>query len=125
MAKSPPELTPAEFSVMKALWELGSGNVADIRAKLSAQQGTEPAYTTVMTLLGRMATKGAVRVDRAREPFVYRPALKRQSALRHRLREFLETVFDGRADELILQLVEEERLSEEDIRRIERKLGIR
>src|SRR4051812_26078724 len=76
MARSP-DLTSAELRVMKALWEVGSGTVADVRAELG-KRGQELAYTTVMTLLGRLAAKRAVVADRTREPFVYRPVLRRE-----------------------------------------------
>lgn len=107
---------------MKALWEVGSGSVADVRAEL-AKRGQELAYTTVMTLLGRLAGKRAVLVDRVREPFVYRPAHRRESVLRDRLREFVREVFDGQAESLVLNLVEDESLSRAELRAIERKIA--
>ena len=116
-----PEMTPAELRVMKALWELGRGSVAEVRSEL-AGRGHELAYTTVMTLLGRLATKQAVVVDKAREPFVYKPAFRRESVLRERLRDFVKEVFDGRADSLVLGLVEDESLSREELRSIEKKI---
>ena len=116
-----PDLTPAELRVMKALWELGHGSVADVRAALQAR-GNDLAYTTVMTLLGRLATKSAVVVDKEREPFVYRPAHRRESVLADRLRDFVRDVFDGQADSLVLRLVEDESLTREELRAIERKI---
>ena len=107
---------------MKALWECGTGTVAEVRAEL-AKRGQDLAYTTVMTLLGRLATKRAVLVDKAREPFVYRPAHRRESVLRDRLREFVREVFDGQADSLVLNLVENESLSRAELRAIERKIA--
>jgi BlaI family penicillinase repressor len=115
-------MTPAELRVMKALWELGRGSVADVRGELQ-QRGHELAYTTVMTLLGRLAAKHAVQVDKAREPFVYRPAHRRESVLRDRLREFVREVFDGQADSLVLNLVEDESLTREELRAIEKKIA--
>jgi BlaI family transcriptional regulator, penicillinase repressor len=117
-----PDMTPAELRVMKALWELGKASVAEVRAELQ-QRGNELAYTTVMTLLGRLAAKNAVLVDKAREPFVYRPAFRRESVLRDRLREFVRDVFDGQADSLVLRLVEDESLTREELREIERKIA--
>jgi predicted transcriptional regulator len=107
---------------MKALWELGKGSVAEVRAALDSR-GHQVAYTTVMTLLGRLATKHAVVVDKAREPFVYTPAHRRESVLRDRLRDFVHEVFDGRADSLVLRLVEDETLSPEELREIEKKIS--
>ena len=117
-----PDLTPAELRVMKALWELGSASVAEVRAEL-ATRGHEVAYTTVMTLLGRLAAKSAVQVDKTREPFVYKPAHRRESVLRERLREFVREVFDGNAGSLVLRLVEDESLSKADLARIEKMIA--
>jgi predicted transcriptional regulator len=121
MARSA-DLTAAELRVMKALWEVGTGTVAEVRAELG-KRGQDLAYTTVMTLLGRLATKRAVLVDKAREPFVYRPAHRRELVLRDRLREFVREVFDGHADSLVLNLVEDESLSRAELRAIERKIA--
>jgi predicted transcriptional regulator len=118
-----PEMTPAELRVMKALWQLGSGSVAEVRAELGAR-GQELAYTTVMTLLGRLATKGALLVDREREPFVYKPAHRRESVLRERLRAFVRDTFDGEASSLVLRLVEDEALSRDELRAIEKKIAV-
>ena len=117
-----PEMTPAELRVMKALWQLGRGSVADVRAELGTR-GQDLAYTTVMTLLGRLATKGAVAVDREREPFVYKPAHRRESVLGERLRAFVRDTFDGEASSLVLRLVEDEALSREELREIEKKIA--
>ena len=116
------DLTAAELRVMKALWEVGHGSVADVRSELT-RRGNELAYTTVMTLLGRLATKGAVAVDKAREPFLYRPAHRRESVLRDRLREFIREVFDGQAESLVLNLVEDETLSHAELKAIEKRIS--
>ena len=117
-----PDLTSAELRVMKALWDVGTGTVAEVRSALG-RGGRELAYTTVMTLLGRLAAKRAVVVDKTREPFVYRPVHRRESVLRDRLRDFVREVFDGRADSLVLRLVEDESLTREELREIERKIA--
>jgi predicted transcriptional regulator len=121
-AKGPPDMTPAEFNVMKVLWRLGNASVSEVRSELLENYGSDLAYTTVMTLLGRLASKGALRVDRSKQPYVYRPAFRRDSVIRYRLKRFVETVFDGRADSLVLHLLEQEDLSADDLRRIEQKL---
>ena len=117
-----PDLTSAELRVMKALWEVGTGTVAEVRTELG-RRGQELAYTTVMTLLGRLAAKRAVVVDKTREPFVYRPVHRRESVLRDRLREFVREVVDGQAESLVLNLVEDESLSRAELRAIERRIA--
>jgi BlaI family transcriptional regulator, penicillinase repressor len=123
MGKSPPDLTAAEFDIMKVLWRLERGTVADVRAEHSRMFESDLAYTTVMTLLGRLAAKGAVKVDRARQPFVYRPAFRRDSVVRERLKQFIDSVFDGEAESLVLRLVEDEALGRDELRRIQKRLA--
>lgn len=125
MITSPPEMTPAEFKLMKVLWTLKRASVAEVRSEHARMYGTELAYTTVMTLLGRLASKRAVKVDKTRQPYVYRPAFRRESVIRDRLRHFVDTVFDGKADSLVLHLVEDETLSLDELRRIERAIESR
>lgn len=122
MAKTPPDLTSAEFDIMKVLWRLERGTVADVRSEHARLFASDLAYTTVMTLLGRLAAKGAVKVDRARQPFVYRPAFRRDSVVRERLKQFIDSVFDGEAESLVLHLVEDESLGRDELRRIQRRL---
>ena len=125
MLTSPPDLTPAEFKLMKVLWTLKRATVAEVRAAHARVDGTELAYTTVMTLLGRLAAKRAVKVDKSRQPYLYRPAFRRESVVRDRLRHFVDTVFDGKAESLVLHLVEGETLSLDELRRIERAIEAR
>ena len=119
----PPDLTPAEFNIMKVLWQLERATVAEVRAELNKKPGVDLAYNTVMTLLGRLAAKGAVAVDKDREPYVYAPAFRRESVLRDRLRSFLSDVFDGDSQAMVLGLVADESLSLDELRAIERDLG--
>jgi predicted transcriptional regulator len=76
-----------------------------------------------MTLLGRLATKGAVAVCKEREPFIYTAAHRRELVLRDRLREFVREVFDGNADSLVLNLVEDESLTRAELRAIEKRIA--
>lgn len=122
MPSNPPEMTPAEFKLMKVLWSQGSATVAHVRDQHNRRYGAELAYTTVMTMLKRMAAKNAVIVDKSRQPFTYRPSFRRESVLKERLRRFVETVFDGKAESLVLHLVEDEKLSLDELRDIERKI---
>jgi BlaI family transcriptional regulator, penicillinase repressor len=117
-----PEMTPAEFKLMKVLWSLGRATVAQVRSEHNRRYDTDLAYTTVMTLLNRLAAKRAVKVEKSKQPYAYRPAFRRESVLRDRLRQFVDTVFDGKADALVLHLVADDTLSLEELRDIERKI---
>jgi BlaI family penicillinase repressor len=119
--KNSPHITPAELDVMKMLWQLGSGTVQQVIDALPPSE-TKPAYTTIMTMMKNLGEKGALEVDRGRQPFVYTPQVRREQVLRQRLESFVQTVFDGQAEDLVLHLVEESDLSPEDLRRIEDKI---
>ena len=122
MGKVTPHITAAELRVLKVLWKDGPQTVRQVKNALTAQGGDPPAYTTVMTMMKQLAEKGALKVDRERHSFVYAPAVRRQRVLGQRLTQFLHTVFDGQAEDLVLHLVEQANLSSEDLRRIEAKI---
>ena len=111
-----------ELQIMKVVWQLGSSTVRQTLDALPKDEGSPPAYTTVMTMMKQLAEKGALNVDCQRQPFVYTPAVRRDQVLRQRATQFLQTVFDGHAEDLVLHLVEEADLSAADIRRIEAKI---
>ena len=125
MGKALPHVTATELKILKVLWRLGSGTVRDVKDELEKEDGETSAYTTVMTLMNQLAAKGGLEVDRDRQPFVYTPALPRDQVLGDRLKQFLATVFDGQAGELVLRLVEEASLSPDDLKRIEAKIEAR
>jgi len=118
-----PHITPAELEIMKALWRIGPATVRQVLEGLPENDDGPPAYTTVMTMMKNLAHKGALEVDSSRQPFVYSAAVRRDQVLKNRLVEFLHTVFDDRAGELVLHLVDEVDLSPEDLQRLERKIA--
>ncbi len=122
MPNTPPHITAAELEIMKVLWSLGAATVRQTLDALPREAEDRPAYTTVMTLMKQLADKGALAVDRSREPYVYQPAVGREAVLGHRVLQLLQSVFDGQAEELVLHLVEEADLSAEDLKRIEAKI---
>jgi predicted transcriptional regulator len=100
---------PLELVCLKALWALGEGNVNDVRRMIS---GTKPlAYTTVMTLLDRLARKGTASRRKVGRAFVYSAEVSRQSVRRLALQELLNNHFDGSAEQLLDFLRGGERLS--------------
>jgi predicted transcriptional regulator len=78
---------------LNALWEIQEGNVEDVRKVVS--QNRLLAYTTVLTLLDRLARRGAVSRRKEGRGFRYRPTVARDKLRRLALRQFLEYHFDG------------------------------
>ena len=89
---------PLELLCLTALWNLGEANVRDVQRAIWR---TKPlAYTTVMTLLDRLARKGVLSRRKAGRAFLYSPQVSRDSMRRAALREFLDTYFEGSEEHL-------------------------
>jgi len=89
---------PLEMMCLNALWEIEEGNVEDVRKVVS--QNRPLAYTTVLTLLDRLARRGAVSRRKEGRGFRYQPTVERDKLRRLALRQFLEYHFDGSAAQL-------------------------
>src|SRR5207249_11891346 len=88
-----------ELLCLKALWTLGEGNVNDIR---NVTNRIKPlAYTTVMTLLDRLARKGVASRRKVGRAFVYTPRISEESIRKLALQQFVTSYFDGSAEQLI------------------------
>lgn len=84
---------PLEMMCLNALWEIQEGNVEDVRRVVA--QNRPLAYTTVLTLLDRLARRGAVSRRKEGRGFRYQPTVARDKLRRMALRHFLEYHFDG------------------------------
>ena len=89
---------PLELLCLRALWSLGEANVSGVRQSLTGSKNL--AYTTVMTLLERLARKGLVTRRKVGRAFLYAPQTPRDTLRRIALREFLEAYFDGSEEQL-------------------------
>src|SRR5947209_929356 len=113
-------LTGQELEIMKVIWELEEATVRDVYEKLLERRSI--AYTTVMTMMNILEQKGQLQRRPADRAFVYRPARPKQKVIREMVREFVNRVFDGAAEPLLMHLVEDKKLSAEDVAEIERLL---
>jgi BlaI family transcriptional regulator, penicillinase repressor len=107
-------ISETEQAVLKVLWDLEQGTVREVLAALDAQ-GHDWAYTTVQTLLTRLAAKGYVATDRTGSAHVYRAAVSRAELLHQRLSDLAETYCEGTTSPLMLALVEGSQFTPEEI----------
>src|SRR5437867_13151192 len=84
---------PLELLCLRALWSLGEANVRDVQQAIAPSKAL--AYTTVMTLLERLARKGVVTRRKSGRAFLYAAKADRDALRRTALREFLDTYFEG------------------------------
>ncbi len=116
-----PGLSEAEREVLRVLWDHGPRTVREINEVLK-HRGRRWAYTTVATLLQRLAAKQYVGSDPSSVPHVYRAVVTRDEILERRLQEAADELCDGRAAPLVLALVQGNRFSAEELARLRRLL---
>lgn len=113
-------LTSHELRLMNVLWNRESATVADI---VDALEPPPLAYTTVMTTLGTLEDKGYITHDKVSRAFVYRPLVERSDAATSLLDTLLERFFGSSPGVLAMKLLEDERLSDEDVAALKRVLA--
>jgi BlaI family penicillinase repressor len=105
--------TPRELDIMGALWSRGPSTVAEVQAALE----DDLAYTTVLTMLKIMESKGYVSRRREGRADRYTPEVARQTAGQSALGRITERLFGGSPEELLVHLVESD-LDADQLRRM-------
>jgi BlaI family penicillinase repressor len=113
---SPPKpaatLTPQELAIMKVIWRLGTARVRDVYEAL--RETRRIAYTTVMTMMNILETKGYLKKEKDDRAYRYRPTRPERTVITSMVREFVNRVFDGASQPLLLHLVKDARLSDKE-----------
>ncbi|MEZ5399130.1 MAG: BlaI/MecI/CopY family transcriptional regulator [Bryobacteraceae bacterium] len=89
---------PLELACLRILWDLGEGSVREVRTEICKEKPL--AYTTVMTVLDRLAARGAVDRRKQGRAFVYIPVLDRREARAAAVRQLVDRYFGGSIEEL-------------------------
>ena len=106
------ELTPAEQRIIDVLWDRGEATVRELTDALGEHK---LAYTTVLTTVRIMSEKGYVTHRKAGRAHVYKPLVSRTGARRRALETLLDSLFEGSPVRLAQHLIEDERLTIDDI----------
>ncbi len=93
------ELPDLELSCLRILWTGGDQTVHGVRERLLPSRPL--AYTTIMTVLDRLARKGAVSRRKVGRAHLYHAEFPREAALEHALEKLVEVYFDGSRAALI------------------------
>lgn len=96
------DLAPLELDCMNTLWPIGEATVREIRDRLASRRAR--AYTTIMTIMDRLAHKGVVERRKAGRAYVYRAKLSAEEARAQALAQVLENFFGGSKEALLAQL---------------------
>lgn len=115
MARKPQDVTEAELSVLRQLWQDGPATIRELTDALYPGGGSSH-YATVQKLLERLEAKRFVRRNRRRTPHVFAARVDRDDLLGRRLASMVDALCDGSYTPLLTHLVEAKRLSPEDLR---------
>lgn len=110
--------TDREFEVLKILWEKERATVREVWNTMR-EDDPELAYTTVLSVFQVMEKKGLVDHETVGKAYRYYPLQPRQGTVKSLVRNFVARVFDGAAEEFLLHGIEIERLSPEELDRLE------
>lgn len=111
-------LAEREAELMEVLWEHGPSTVAEVRSHLPDSL----AYTTVLTILRNLEAKGYVGHREEGRAHRYLPLVARADARRSAVKDLAAKLFRGSASLLLTHLVSEQKLTDEEVRRLQQLL---
>ena len=103
---------------MKIVWERESSTVRDVYEILLERR--KVAYTTVMTMMKILEQKKYLKRTQADRAYVYRPAQPKRQVVGAMVRDFINRVFNGATEPLLVHLVEQQDLSPKELEEIAR-----
>ncbi len=106
--------TDKEIEILKILWEIGEGSVRDVVDRMAPDRSVH--FNTVQTQLRIMDRKGLVQHRREGRTLIYRPVYTRKQEVSR----FLEQVFDGSVNDLVLNMLSAETLNPETLDELEK-----
>jgi predicted transcriptional regulator len=111
-------LTEAELRLMQVIWRKGKATVPEVIDAL--EETPALAYNTVLTTMTILERKGYLRrtAPKVGRAFVYHPVMSRRQASGNAVRDLLGRFFGGSAEALILNLIEDEKLSAAEAKRV-------
>jgi len=114
-------LTDQELEIMKIVWERQTATVRDIYEAM--REHRKVAYTTVMTMMKILEHKGYLKRKQVERAYVYRPAQPKSRVIGAMVRDFVQRVFNGSAEPLLVHLIEDRHLTADEIEEIRRLMG--
>jgi predicted transcriptional regulator len=100
------------MEVLHHVWDLGEATVADVRERILEDR--EVAYTTIMTVLKKLAEKGYLDYHKEGRSYVYQPAQEPNEVQHSLLQRLMDKVFEGSPSALVQTLVQREDLSDDE-----------
>lgn len=116
MTKKVPSISEAEWEVMNVLWEKAPQTANEV--SLSLQERTDWKPKTVRTLLDRLVQKKAVGVNQDQKVYTFFPLFSQDECQHAEAQSFLKRIYGGTLKSMLVQFIQEDSLSEEDIKEL-------
>jgi len=113
-------LTEQELEIMKVVWGLERATVRDVYEALRERR--KIAYTTVMTMMNILEAKKHLKKRAQDRAYVYQATRPRSQVIKGMVREFVDRVFNGSAEPLLVHLIKDRQLSQKDLEKIARTI---
>ncbi|MBW8035975.1 MAG: BlaI/MecI/CopY family transcriptional regulator [Planctomycetes bacterium] len=108
-----PELTEAEWAIMKVVWENEPCAAGTVQEALTKSK--DWAYSTVKTTMDRMSGKGLLEITKIRNLQLFSSMISQEDAKKGEFRKMLKRAFDGALTPMMQFLIEEEGLSKGEL----------
>ncbi len=108
-----PQISEAEYEVMKIIWKHAPISTTEITDRLLATTSWSPK--TIQTLIKRLVTKGVLTYEKQSRVFVYTPLVKENDYINQESNSFLKRYYDGNITSMLSAYLENDRLSESEI----------
>ena len=111
-----PQISEAEFEVMKVVWKFAPINTNEITERLL--KTTTWSAKTIQTLIKRLVTKGALTYEKQGRIFVYTPLVEENEYINHQSSSFLNRFYGGDISAMLSSYIENNQLSETEIQHL-------
>lgn len=105
-----------EAEIMRVVWKKGKATVKDVFEEL--YEDKRLAYTTIMTVMSRLAAKAILKQDRRTIPFVYAPAVGQEEMATSIVAQVVDKILGGAVEPLLSFLVRRGNVSEAELNRL-------
>ena len=114
--KSLPQISEAEFEVMKIVWKYAPISTNEITDRLVKTTTWSPK--TIQTLIKRLVTKGVLSYEKQSRVFVYTPLVKEQDYINQESHSFLKRFYGGNITAMLSAYIENGQLSEDELEKL-------
>jgi len=114
------EPTKAELEILQVLWQHGPSTVRFVNDKLNEQRDVN--YTSTLKLMQIMAEKGSLKRDESQMKHIYHVAEAKEKTQHQLLNRFVDSVYQGSASKLVMQLLGNKKASKEELDSIRKML---